>query len=64
MPIDFFLQVRNVVSYCSFYLSYVLILVVNPLNKKVSKFGALLEDVIDELEGNISYIGDEFTNFI
>ena len=33
-------------------------------DKKASKFGELLEDVIDELEGDISYTGDEFKNFI
>ena len=34
------------------------------VDKKASKFGELLEDVIDELEGDISYTGDEFKNFI
>jgi len=33
-------------------------------DKKASKFAELLEDVIDELEGDISYTGDEFKNFI
>lgn len=33
-------------------------------DKKASKFGELLEDVLDELEGDISYTGDEFKNFI
>ena len=34
------------------------------VDKKASKFGELLEDVIDELEGELSYTGDEFKNFI
>lgn len=34
------------------------------LDKKASKFGELLEDVMDELEGDLSYTGDEFKNFI
>jgi predicted DNA-binding protein YlxM (UPF0122 family) len=33
-------------------------------DKKASKFAALLEDVTDELEGDISYTRDEFKNFI
>jgi hypothetical protein len=33
-------------------------------DKKASKFGELLEDVTDELEGDLSYTGDEFKNFI
>lgn len=33
-------------------------------DKKASKFGELLEDVIDELEGDISYTGDDLKNFI
>ena len=33
-------------------------------DKKASKFGMLLEDVTDELEGDISYTGDKFKNFI
>nr|ULD16259.1 hypothetical protein [Cylindrotheca closterium] len=33
-------------------------------NKKASKFGELLEDVTDELEGDLSYTGDKFKNFI
>ena len=31
-------------------------------DKKASKFGELLEDVTDELEGDLSYTGDEFKN--
>ena len=34
------------------------------VDKKASKFGELLEDVIDELEGELSYTEDEFKNFI
>lgn len=33
-------------------------------DEKASKFGELLEDVKDELEGDLSYSGDEFKNFI
>jgi hypothetical protein len=33
-------------------------------DKKASKFGELLEDVTDELEGDLSYTGDEFKNSI
>ena len=33
-------------------------------DKKASKFVELLEDVTDELEGDLSYTGDEFKNFI
>ena len=33
-------------------------------DKKASKFGELLEDVTNELEGDLSYTGDEFKNFI
>ena len=38
--------------------------IVLSVDKKASKFGELLEDVMDELEGDISYTGDEFKNFI
>lgn len=34
------------------------------VDKKASKFGELLENVTDELEGDLSYTGDEFKNFI
>jgi hypothetical protein len=34
------------------------------VDKKASKFGELLEHVTDELEGDLSYTGDEFKNFI
>ena len=33
-------------------------------DEKASKFGELLEDVMDELQGDLSYSGDEFKNFI
>lgn len=33
-------------------------------DKKASKFGELIEDVKDELEGDLSYTNDEFKNFI
>ena len=33
-------------------------------DKKASKFGELVEDVIDELQGDPSYTTDEFKNFI
>ena len=33
-------------------------------DKKASKFGELLEDVTDELEGDLSYTGDEFKNIM
>jgi hypothetical protein len=33
-------------------------------DEKASKFVELLEDVKDELEGDLSYSGDEFKNFI
>ena len=33
-------------------------------DKKASKFGELVEDVIDELQGDFSYTPDEFKNFI
>ena len=33
-------------------------------DKRSSKFGELLEYVTDELEGDLSYTGDEFKNFI
>ena len=34
------------------------------LDKKASKFGEVLEDVTDELEGDLLYTEDEFKNFI
>lgn len=33
-------------------------------DKKASKFGELIEDVTDELEGDLSYTEDEFKDFI
>ena len=33
-------------------------------DKKASKFGKLIEGIMDELEGDLSYTGDEFKNFI
>jgi hypothetical protein len=33
-------------------------------DKKAPKFGELLEDVLNELEGDLLYTGDEFKNFI
>ena len=34
------------------------------LDKKAPKFSALMEPINDELEGDLSYTGEEFTNFI
>ena len=34
------------------------------LDKKAAKFGELLEYMTDELEGDLSYTGDEFIDFI
>lgn len=34
------------------------------VDKKAAKFGELLEDLTDELEGDLSFTGDEFKNFI
>ena len=33
-------------------------------DKRASKFIELLEDVLDELEGDLAYTGDDFKNFI
>lgn len=34
------------------------------LDKKAPKFSELMEPIHDELEGELSYTGEEFTNFI
>jgi predicted DNA-binding protein YlxM (UPF0122 family) len=64
MP-EFFaeLRIKNyaIIDAVTFLEKYQILL---SFDKKASKFGELLEDVTDELEGDLSYTGDEFKNFI
>ena len=64
MP-EFFaeLRIKNyaIIDAVTFLEKYQILL---SFDKKASKFGELLEDLTDELEGDISYTGDEFKNFI
>lgn len=64
MP-EFFAELRNknysIIDIVALLESHRILL---SLDKKAPKFSALMEPINDELEGDLSYTGEEFTNFI